>query len=188
MLLTLQTTEQAALIVQSEDVSTIFVANIAQFLKALSDTYLTLSTIEAKVKLLSQGESIDLSHPEIIEMRILLTEARHLVLGRVSINSPGIWEFLGQLNPLTIIRQAILDYIEWLKDERYRNNAEALKLRLENLLLHAEVINKWVEALRNAVLSDAQIQMQIDKLTSPIIEMVLVGDWIEDIQVEAVQQ
>ena len=59
---------------------------------------------------------------------------QHARLGihRVSINSPGIWEFIGKLSPL----QTLLDYLqqrhERKKDNEYRNELEKEKMQLEN--------------------------------------------------------
>jgi hypothetical protein len=65
-----------------------------------------------------------------------------LVVTSVRIESPGLWEFLGSLNPLQQIRQYLNDRHERRKDREYREEAEKKKLELENDILQAAVWEK----------------------------------------------
>ncbi|RCW27662.1 hypothetical protein DFR48_102146 [Ciceribacter lividus] len=87
-----------------------------------------------------------------------------LELTKVSINSPGFWEFLGALNPLQQMREYLKDRHERLKDKDYRNLSEKERLQLENELLRAQVIKAKHDVLRDRVsllremdMSDQQI-------------------------------
>ncbi|MGF1470387.1 MAG: hypothetical protein ACFB50_01440 [Rubrobacteraceae bacterium] len=61
----------------------------------------------------------------------LLPEHR-LRLSSVVIQSPGFWEFLGSLNPLSQLREYLNDRHERRKDRDYREQHEDERLRLEN--------------------------------------------------------
>ncbi len=74
-----------------------------------------------------------------------------LQLTRVSIQSPGFWEFLGGLNPLQQMREYLRDRHERRKDREYRETAEKEKLKLENELLQREIIEKDTGILRDQI-------------------------------------
>jgi len=77
--------------------------------------------------------------------RGILGSAPPLVLHRASISSPGFLEFIGALNPLEVLRKFLHDRHERRKDTDYRENAESLRLELENDLLAEEVIEKSID-------------------------------------------
>ena len=62
-----------------------------------------------------------------------------LVLSQVEIHSPGIWEFLGQINPLQQIREYLKDRHERTKDRKWREKEEQEKFRLENEWLRQQI-------------------------------------------------
>jgi hypothetical protein len=68
-----------------------------------------------------------------------------LVVQSVSLKSPGFWEFFGKLNPLEVIRQYLKDRHERRKDLKYREEAEARKLELENKLLENKVLRERID-------------------------------------------
>lgn len=72
-----------------------------------------------------------------------------LDLARVSIQSPGFWEFVGSLNPLQQLREYLKDRHERRKDFEYREPAEKEKLRLENELLQRVILEKETSTLRD---------------------------------------
>lgn len=76
------------------------------------------------------------------EVASLVPNRDRLVIAEVDLHSPGFWNFLGNLNPLEVIRQYINDRHERRKDKRYRESAEARKLELENLKLENEVLRE----------------------------------------------
>lgn len=97
----------------------------------------------------------------------LLPEYR-LELRRVSIQSPGAWEFLGGLNPIQQLREYLKDRHERRKDHEYRELAEKERLILENELLRRQILEKEngilrdrVAILREAGISDTEIQQVV---------------------------
>jgi hypothetical protein len=62
----------------------------------------------------------------------LFAEPLQLRVHSIQVASPGVWEFLGTLNPLEVIRKWKQDAHERQKDINYRSEAERVKLGLEN--------------------------------------------------------
>lgn len=65
-----------------------------------------------------------------------------LIIREVHLSSPGFWSFLGALNPLEVLRNLLNDQHERRKDRKYREQAEARKLELENRLLEVSYLDK----------------------------------------------
>jgi hypothetical protein len=108
----------------------------------------------------------------------ILPEYR-LELRRVSIQSPGFWEFIGGLNPLQQLRDYLNDRHERRKDHEYRELAEKERLRLDNELLQRQIWEKENSILREQLsimkeigLGDAEIQQFIwSRLGSPLSQL-----------------
>jgi hypothetical protein len=88
-----------------------------------------------------------------------------LMVTRVSIGSPGFWEFLGSLNPLQQIREFLNDRHKRRQDHEYRELAEKEKLVLDNELIQSQILEKQnsilrerVEIMRDAGFSEKQIR------------------------------
>lgn len=77
---------------------------------------------------------------------VVFPECR-LELKRISIQSPGFWEFVGSLNPLQQLREYLNDRHERRKDSDYRMMAEKERLKLENDLLQRQIVEKDLEIL-----------------------------------------
>lgn len=71
-----------------------------------------------------------------------------LELTRVSIQSPGYWEFLGSLNPLQQLREYLNDRHKRRQDKEFRELSEKRKLELENELLVRQIMEKENSVLR----------------------------------------
>lgn len=69
-----------------------------------------------------------------------------LELRRISIESPGFWEFFGALNPLQQIREYLKDRHERRKDVDYRDAA--------GLLLESELLQRQITEKENGILRD----------------------------------
>lgn len=80
--------------------------------------------------------------------------AEPLVVHRVVLESPGVWEFLGGLNPLEVLRKYLNDRHERKKDKSYRQRAEERRLDIDNALNELEVIRR-IEELRREFGPDA---------------------------------
>jgi hypothetical protein len=91
-----------------------------------------------------------------------------LRLYSANFNSPGIWEFLGKINPLEVIRLMINDHYERQHRERFIPY-ERRKRELENLILENQVVSERVEILRQAGMDQAQIDAVIrDTVLRPV--------------------
>ena len=71
-----------------------------------------------------------------------------LELTRVSIQSPGFWEFMGSLNPLQQLREYLNDRHKRRQDKEFREVSEKRKLELENELLVRQIMEKENSVLR----------------------------------------
>jgi len=74
-----------------------------------------------------------------------------LTIGRIQIESPGFWEFLGSLNPLQQIREYLNDRHKRRQDREYREQSERDKLALENELIQRQVWEKDNSILRERI-------------------------------------
>jgi len=81
-----------------------------------------------------------------IEPAMIAPSAR-LSLERVQIESPGIWEFAASLNPLEQIRKFLIDRHEHRKDKKYREQSEKERLKLDNELIHAQIVKQSIANL-----------------------------------------
>lgn len=87
-----------------------------------------------------------------------------LALQKVSLNSPGFWDFLGKLNPLEVIRLGLNDRHERRKDKQYREKHENERMRLENELLRSKVFASQLETLRGLELSNEEMAILKNRL------------------------
>lgn len=95
----------------------------------------------------------------------LIRPEDQLEVPRIQINSPGIWEFLGSLNPLQQIREYLNDRHRRRQDREYRESAEREKLLLDNEILRWQILERenslWRERvglLRDIGFSNDEIQ------------------------------
>jgi hypothetical protein len=86
----------------------------------------------------------------------MIPASGQIALQRVSLNSPGFWDFLGKLNPLEVIRVGLNDHHERRKDKQYREKHENERMRLENELLQSKVFASRLEILNTLALSDEE--------------------------------
>lgn len=68
----------------------------------------------------------------LLDVEGLVLPEHRLRLSSVVIQSPGFWEFLGSLNPLSQLREYLNDRHERRKDKEYREQHEDDQMRLEN--------------------------------------------------------
>ena len=78
-----------------------------------------------------------------------IVPSRRLLVSKISIASPGFWEFIGSLNPLLQLREYLNDRHRRRQDQQYREQAERERLELDNELLQQQVFEK-----QNAVFRD----------------------------------
>lgn len=82
----------------------------------------------------------------------LIRPEDQLDIPHIRINSPGVWEFLGSLNPLQQIREYLNDRHRRRQDREYREKSERDKLILENEILRWQIFERqnsaWQERIR----------------------------------------
>lgn len=100
-----------------------------------------------------------------------------LFVTEVAIASPGFWEFLGALNPLTFINDFLQARHERRKDRDYREDAERRRMDLENQLLETRVVQERLQ-LANALGMHPREQIELlSRLAiEPLLELDEVGD------------
>ncbi len=98
------------------------------------------------------------------EIASLVPNRDRLVITGVSLQSPGFWEFLGNLNPLEVIRQYINDRHERRKDKDYRESSEARRLELENLKLENEVLRERIKIAKELGATDQDLAPLLNEL------------------------
>jgi len=109
--------------------------------------------------------------PERAQIATLVTRRERLILHAVRLESPGVWEFLGSLNPLEVIRKYLNDRHQRKKDRNYRDAAEQQKLKLENErayleneLLKNRIIDERLQILRDRGFSDRDWSSLLNEL------------------------
>jgi hypothetical protein len=98
------------------------------------------------------------------EIASLVPNRDRLVIAEVDLHSPGFWNFLGNLNPLEVIRQYINDRHERRKDKSYRESAEARKLELENLKLENEVLRERIKIAKELGATEQDLAPLLNEL------------------------
>jgi hypothetical protein len=91
---------------------------------------------------------------------IVLPEDR-LQITSIVIQSPGFWEFLGNLNPLEVLRKYLCDRHERLKDEKFRNKIEEERGDLENEKLRMQVVDEEINLLRKIGVPEEKIRQAV---------------------------
>lgn len=156
------------------------------FLRALSDLYRSLY---AQDQWLADPNRSDHRYHSIADVHEEIASSMRpdevLLLKSISINSPGLIEVIGALNPLDTIRRILNDHRqakiaadsarrEQKKDDAYRNAVEQAKHVLELESMKTRVAKERAEMLRDAGLSQNEIRPYIDKVLTPPISHLLV--------------
>lgn len=92
---------------------------------------------------------LDAAHEELSAESIL--PHHRLVVSKISISSPGFWEFLAALNPLQQIREYLNDRHKRRQDREYKEMTERERLILENDLIQRQIAEKDNTILRDRV-------------------------------------
>jgi hypothetical protein len=96
-----------------------------------------------------------------IQNQVLKSE--QLVISKIVIQSPGFWEFLGNLNPLYQIREYLKDHHGRKKDNDFRIAQEKAKGELEIVNLQLDLVEKYISTLQRAGFADEQIRAGVAK-------------------------
>lgn len=95
-----------------------------------------------------------------------------LVLKSVELRSPGVWEFLGKMDPLETMRKYMQDRHERRKDRAYREAAEERALELNNRLKEAQVLGAQIDNARKMGATDEDLEILRDRfIRRPLMEL-----------------
>ena len=102
-----------------------------------------------------------------------------LVVSKVSINSPGFWEFLASLNPLQQIREYLNDRHKRRQDREYKELSERERLVLENDLIQRQIAEKdnaivhdRVQLMRELGFTDEEIRQVVwSQIGTPLAKL-----------------
>jgi uncharacterized membrane protein len=97
-----------------------------------------------------------------IEFSTFILPGDKLQLSKISIESPGFWEFIGTLNPLQQIREYLKDRHERNKDNKYRSRQEEEQGDLDTIMKREGIISQRIDILRKAGYSDTEIRQFIN--------------------------
>jgi len=100
----------------------------------------------------------------------------HLVLRRVTLASPGFWEFLGSLNPLEVLRRYLEDRHRRRQDREYREAHEHRTLELQNLVLENQVLRERIGIVRDLGMADNDLAPLLNRLVYETLERVAIVD------------
>jgi hypothetical protein len=90
-----------------------------------------------------------------------------LIVERVELSSPGFWAFLGNLNPLEVLRQYLNDrHTRQLEHGREPQNLR--RLDLENQLLENQIISGRVAIARELGATDADLVPLLNSIIGPL--------------------
>ena len=99
----------------------------------------------------------------------VLWPSERLLVARVTLTSPGFWEFLGKLTPLEVLREYLNDRHRRRQDREFREPAEKRRLDLENQILELDVVQRRIETARQAgvpedLIATAAVRLVVDPL------------------------
>jgi NACalpha-BTF3-like transcription factor len=98
-------------------------------------------------------------------------------LTSIVIKSPGFWEFLGNINPLEVIRKYLCDRHERKKDEAYRNQQEKERGELENEKLRTQIVQEKIKVLKNLGVPEEKIRKALfEHVIKPLGELDAIQD------------
>lgn len=98
-----------------------------------------------------------------LELKDLISDEERLTILSVNFNSPGFWDVIGSLNPLSQIREYIQDRhlrkrdMEFLESEKKSKELANEKIKLENDILKLEITQTMINQLKAIGLSDEEI-------------------------------
>jgi hypothetical protein len=109
---------------------------------------------------------------ENVDLNYLVLEKEQLILSKVNIQSPGFWEVLGSLGPLTQIREYLKDRHERKKDKQFRTAQEERKGELDIVEKEDELLKNKISILKSLGYTDAEIRPMVAALiTRPLARL-----------------
>jgi hypothetical protein len=153
------------------------VAEIREYLEAVENAYEHLYAFELQAEQVKERiDAADYWHRRDVRVKTLrVARNPHLVvlpgdrlrLHAVEVRSPGVWEFLGSLNPLETLRKYLEDRHRRRQDREYREPAERERLTLENERLRTQVVKERLDLFREVGIPEEKIR---EALTIHVIQ------------------
>lgn len=155
------------------------VESIANFLLSLeyayNSAYVFDSILDQAHELLETGTPLPARNllwmqwwpPTPEKVAAMVPESDRLILTSVELHSPGMWDFLGKLNPLETLRLYLNDRNERRKDVAYRDAADARRRRLEDEMIALENVARKVEILKSLGVPEKDISVMVEQLLFP---------------------
>lgn len=111
-----------------------------------------------------------------------------LYINKIQISSPGIWEFLGSINPLLQLREYLNDRHERNKDEKFRNEQERKFGDIEVQSKINNLIEKRIEILISLGYSKKEIKKNYENLLQPFKNLIELekSNLIQSIEVDKI--
>ena len=152
-------------------------AYIADAVSIINDAYRGLLTLEKISKLDRRNLRRSGFNRGVIVDIVDAGSVYYLELKSVVLQSPGFWEFIGELNPLDALRKYLNDRHERIKDKEYRNNLEQEKLSIENNILKLKLIQHVIDVSKNAGIPEHDIASMIrDYAIIPLLKLETLQD------------
>lgn len=125
------------------------VGEVVDFLGGIAAAYDSLFSMFARLEreaTITRGQANATDPPAPV---LLLDEPNPepLLIARIQINSPGLWDFLGSLSPLEVLRRYLNDRHERKRGEDFRA-LELEEKRLQNEMLRTQVIRERIALFR----------------------------------------
>ena len=110
--------------------------------------------------------------PSIRKPEELVLPDDRIQITSIVIKSPGFWEFLGNVNPLEVIRKYLCDRHERKKDKGYRNQLEKERGELENEKLRTQIVQDKVKFLKDLGIPEEKIRKALfEHVIKPLGEL-----------------
>lgn len=97
-----------------------------------------------------------------------ISPEHQLVVSKVRIESPGLWEFLGSLNPLQQVREYLNDRHRRRQDKEFREASERDRLILENELIQTQINEKDNANLRERIALFRELGMSDEEIRAMV--------------------
>lgn len=162
------------------------VEEIISFLNDIEKAYNGILCFEREIDSILSSYGNNRSLPlEIFDYNI--KEEDKLILNKIRIQSPGLWEFIGSINPIQQIREFLKDHHERKKDRLYRMRQEKERNDLELEKLRLSVISDKIEMLESIGYPKEDIKNIVESLVLKPLEKLsihqdnhLINDVVDD--------
>jgi hypothetical protein len=123
---------------------------------------------------------------EEIDIDKIILPADEIKISKINIQSPGFWEFLGNINPLEQIRKYLIDRKERRKNRDYRDRIEEGMGNLSIMEIETRIIHDRIKILRELGYSDKEIQQFVERMI--IRPLYKLGRHLDTGQIEGIEK